>query len=456
MKRFRQAAVGWCGVFLAWAGTAAGDPAGSPSHSAAPLAGPLDFPAAVELALRQSPLLRQGMIQVDVRRLDERDGKAGYWPTVRLNADYLVDAPETVSEPFSLHLNTGDYNPVGAYFTSQACREIVRLAELTYLQAIADGLHQAAEMFLALSMLEQAQAIQAEQLDWARRHVAWWTNRMDQFGAPLESKVAEQELVSVQLEAEKTAIRQRQAKRNLAALLGFGADDPLPEVRTAQARSQVLEGFAAAAPDREKAENRALELKMLDIQLRLQKLGVKGAYAEYLPRPNFALRSSDPLSETQEQGLYFFAGLSVPIWDAGWRQRNVQRQKAVLEQRVLEKSTGQEAWRRRWIDACDQRELADAEAALADQRVRLAELNFSRQELAVASGREEWPALKIAQQQVAEARLKELDKTLAADSAALALRHLSRDLLDRYVVVSGLLDEALEPRSDPGDSNPKK
>ena len=419
--------------------------------AAADAPAPLDFPAAVELALRQSPLLRQGQIQLDVRHMDEREARSGYWPAVNLQVDYLINAPVSVSEPFSLHFNTGEYNPVGAYFSVQARREISLLAQLAYLQAIGDGLRQAGDLFLTLAALEQAKVLHAEQMDWGRRHVAWCANRTNQFGAPLELQTAEQELVALRLEGDRAAIQRRQALRNLAALLGFTADAPPPSLQLSAAREQVLGAPSATATDRDLAEGKALELHMLEIQLRLQKLGVTGAYAEFLPRPAFSLRSTDPLDETQEQGLYFSAGLAVPLWDAGRRRLNIHRQKAILEQRVLERDSGQEAWRRRWSEVCDQRELADAEAALADQRVRLAELNFSRQQMAFDAGREDWPALRAAQQHLAGMRLQALEKKLAADRAALALRHFSRDLLDRYVTVSNLLEETAFAGSDEGE-----
>jgi len=457
MRSFRYGILTLCWICWAWTGLVHAEsvPIHS-SNSIAEIDAPLDFSAAVALALQQSPLLRKGLIQLEVRHLDARDGRSGYLPSIYLHADYLIDAPETVKEPFSLQLTTGNYDPVGTYFTTQAQRELVHLAELTYLQAIADGLHRAGEIFLTLTALEEAQAIQSNQLDWARRNVAWWTNRMDQFGAPLELQVAEQELIGIQLEGEKIVIRQRQAKRNLSALLGLDADDPLPEVQTATARTQVLGGFLASTPDREEAEGRALELRLLGIQLRLQKLGVKGAYAEYLPRPTLGVRSSDPLNDSGLDGLYLFAGVSVPIWEVGRRRRNIRRQKAILEQREMEQESGEDAWRRRWIQACDHRELAEAEAALAAQRVQLAELNFTRQELAISSGRKNWPALKSAQQHRAVVRLQAVEKSLAADRAILTFRHLSRDLLDRYVRVSHLLDSPMEVWSDVGASDLEK
>ena len=416
----------------------------------------MDFPAVVDLALRQSPLLRQGRIQLDVRRMDERDGSTGYWPAVHLQADYLINAPGSVDRPASLHLTTGEYNPVGAYFTVQARREITRLAQLTYLQGISDGLQQAADLFLALAALDEAETIQTEQMEWARRHVDWCRGRVDQSGAPLDLQVAEQELAACRFEGERVAIRRRQALRNLAALMGFAVDETPPRFQTAAARAQVLEGYADVSADRDRAERRALELQMLAIQLRLQKLGVKGAYAEYVPRPVFLLRTTDPLNESEEDGLFFSAGLSVPLWDAGRRRINVQRQRAILDQRVLESENGREAWRRRWVDACDQRDLAVAEAALADQRVRLAELNFQRQQLAFDSGRDDWPALKIAHGQLTEARAHALETNLAADRATLSLRQLSRDLLDRYVVVDDLLDEEAKTWWSEDDANPDK
>ena len=444
-------------AIAACAGLADATPAArAESPAAAEAQTPLDFPAAVELALRRSPLLRQGQIQLEVRRMDEQDGRAGYWPAVHLQADYLINAPGSVTEPASLHLTTGEYNPVGAYFTVQAKREITRLAQLTYLQAIADGLQQAGELFLTLATLDQAKTLQAEQMEWGRRHLAWCANRTNQFGAPLELQTAEQELVALGLEGERLAIRQRQAKRNLAAMLGFEADETPPALQTAAARAQVLEGFANSPGDREQAERNALELQLLDVQLRLQKLGVKGAYAEFIPRPTFLLRTTDPLDESQEDGLFFSAGLSVPLWDAGRRRLNIHRQKAILEQRVLERSSGVEAWRRRWSDACDQRDLAAADAALATQRVRLAELNFQGQELAFDSGRADWPALNIAHRLLAEARAHALEMDLAADRAALALRNLSRDLLDRYVTVDDLLDPAADTWWDGDAMDPDK
>ena len=410
------------------------------SPAAAEARVPLDFPAAVHLALRHSPLLRQGQVQLEIRRLDEREGRAGYWPAVHLQADYLINAPGSVTEPASLHLTTGEYNPLGAYFTVQAKREITRLAQLTYLQGIADGLQQAADLFLSLATLDRAAALQAEQAEWCRRQVDWCRTRLERSGVPLDLQSAEQELAMSLLEGERLAIRRRQALRNLAALVGFEVDDPPPRFLTDAARAQVLEGFPAPPDDRARAEDNSLDLRLLDIHLRLQRLGVKGAYAEYIPRPTFLLRTTDPLDESQEDGLFFSAGLSVPLWDAGRRRINIHRQKAILEQRVLERSSGTEAWRRRWLDACDQRDIAAADSALAAQRVRLAELHFQRQESAFGTGLAEWPALQDAHRLLRDARARSLETDLAADRAALALRHLSRDLLDRFVTVEELLD----------------
>jgi len=457
MKGLLYGMMGLCWLGLAWTSPARAESFPLPaSNSVAEIEGPLDFSTAVALALRQSPALRNGLIQLEVRHLDKRDARARYLPSIYVHADYLIDAPDTVTEPFSLQVTTGNYDPLGAYFTTQAQQELVRLAELTYLQAIADGLRQAGEIFLTLAALEEAQTIQSEQMEWAGRNVAWWTNRMDQFGAPLEVQVAEQERIGIRLEGEKLVIRQRQAKRDLAALLGLDADAPLPEVQAATAREQVLGGVSDSTPDRERAESRALDLRLLEIRFRLQKLGVKGAYAEYLPHPTFGVRSSDPLSNTGLDGLYLFAGVSVPIWEVGRRRRNIRRQKAILEQREMEQESGEETWRRRWIQACDHRELAEAEAEQAAQRVRLAELNLTRQELAVSSGREEWPALKKAQYHLATVRLQAVEKSLALDRANLAFRHLGRDLLDRYVRVDGLLDRPLAAWSDIGVSHPEK
>jgi outer membrane protein TolC len=400
---------------------------------------PLDFPAAVDLALRRSPRLRQGFIQVEVVRMDERDGRAGYWPAIHLHASYLVDAPVTVDDPATLFLTTGEYNPVGAHFTTRARREITRLAQIAQLQGIADGLRQLGELFLTLDALDRAQAIQADQMEWATRHVAWCTNRLDQPGALLDLQAAEQDMIAVRLEGVRTTIRRRQTLRALAELLGFGADEELPALQTATARAWLR--IDADSPNRDDAEDRALDLRILEIQLRLQRLGVKGAYADYLPRPTFNVRTADPLDDNAEDGWYVTAGLSIPLWDGGRRRTQICRQKAVLEQKLIARDHGRDAWKRGWDQAADLRELAAADAALAAQRVRLAQLNLSRIELAQQAGREEWPALKSAQQLLAAARLAALEQELAADRAALALRHLGRELLDRFVAVSNLIGD---------------
>lgn len=429
-------------VLAAWGGLAGAPPAAAASSNAATQAvAPADFPALVALGLRQSPALRHGLIELDVRRLDEEDGRAGYWPAVYLQAGYLINAPSSSERPYALHLTTGEYNPVGAYFTARARREISRLARIAHLQGMAEGLRQAGELFLSLAALERAGTIQRERIAGARRSVAWCTRRLGGGGTTLELRAAEQELAARRLEAEQLAVRQRQARRRLGALLGLPADAPLPPLRTAGARAQVL-GDLALPPDRDRAERLALDLLALEIQIRLQELGVRGAYAEYLPRPSFNLRTTDPLDETQEHGLFFSVSLSMPLWDAGRRRRNVERQKALLAQRGLDRAEGRAAWRRAWEEARDQAVLAAADAALAAGRVRLAELTVERATAAVSAGQETWPALHAARQAAAVARLQALELQLAADRDQLALRHLGRELLDRYVRVADLVEEA--------------
>jgi outer membrane protein TolC len=396
----------------------------------------VDFDRGVRLALVRSPFFTRSSLEIEVKRLDEKDSKFDLVPPVTFRTQYYVDQPSDVrGRPYSLSFLSTNYNPVESYFSLQARKLITQIAVLAHMQVISEGIRKLAKMFLEMEALHQAAARQDNLIDLARQNLAFLQKRLH-LGAitSLEIKVAQQELAGAQAEKEHIIYSQNRLRDNLRAFIGLKAGQPL-ELDYKEARRQVLGAFDKGAANLEQAKTHSYELKIAALKKELQNYNILLAKARLLPSIFIGATSPDPLT-SNSRGLFFSVGLDVPVWDGFKRLRNISRQKTIMRQFEAETQEKEMGLADQWQEAQENVRAADASRKAARAQEELARLKERQSQIRYHSGGEPLAVYLDGRKILAEAQKNTFLKNLDYDLALVKLRQLSGDLDASYVDAS--------------------
>lgn len=398
--------------------------------------GPVNFDRAVRLAIRRSPYFTKSSLEIEIKRLDEKDSKYDLIPPVTFRTQYYVSQPSEIhNRAYSLNFISSSYNPVESYFTLQARKMITQIAILSHMQVISEGIQKLARMFLQLEALQQATARQEDLIDLARQNLAFLQKRM-QLGTvtSLEIKVAEQELAGAQAEKEHIASSQTRLRDNLRAFIGLKGGQPL-ELDCKDARRQVMGTFEPGAANLEQAKNHSYELKIAALQKELQQYNILLAKAKLLPSFFMGAQNPDPLT-SNTRSMFFSVGLEIPVWDGFKRLRNVSRQKTILRQ--FEAATNEKGifMNDLWQETQENVRSADASRKSAQAQEELARLKERQADIRYNSGGEPLSVYLDGRKGLMEAQKNSFLKALDYDLAVIKLRQLSGDLDATYVDAS--------------------
>ena len=191
----------------------------------------MDFDTCARLAIRQSPFLTKSDLEIQVRRLDESDSKADFFPSLNFRTRYyLTDLSQagSGSSPYSLDFISDPYSPVEAYFSLQVRKLITRIAILNHLKVISEGLQRLGRMFLEMDAMTQVAQVQTELIQLAEKNLTYTQERQKiGQGTALEIKVAAQELEVARLHQRQLLEDQRKIKESIRAYLAWPANQEL-------------------------------------------------------------------------------------------------------------------------------------------------------------------------------------------------------------------------------------
>jgi outer membrane protein TolC len=397
-------------------------------------ASPMTFDEAVKIAISQSPVFTKSSVQVDIMRMDETDRRYGMVPPLTFRTMYYLNRPEnTGGKPYSLSFSMDPYNPFGTYYSLQAQKVATQMAILSHLQVISTGLERLGAFYLGQESLKKKVAYQKALVDLDRESLTYAENRLSiGTGTSLEVKVAQQELQLAQGELEQLGLGE---KRNLAQIKRFLGLPPPAEFNPDlhNCRRQVLGDFNPATATVEHAKNHNYEMKILDLQRKLQGFKVLMAKAKIMPNILFNTQTPDPLNATTGNGLYVGVGLEIPVWDGFQRIRDVSRQKAVLKQVDANKEDKTGSLENIWSSRADSLQAKSGILKIAQAKEELVRLKAHQNEVRYQSGEVTLPVFLESRKQVLEAQKETLTANLDYDLAVLTLRELSGDLGNTYV-----------------------
>jgi outer membrane protein TolC len=431
----------FCGILLAWPlgcpQPAAGAEAAPPPPAPEPLTGSRDFDACVQLALRQSPFFTKSALEIEVRRLDEKDSKSDLFPSLTGSARYYVTQPSnpSVSNPlnYSLAVSTGDYNPLLAYLSLKANRIVTQIATLGHLKAVSKGIDLLGKAFLELGTLEKMAQLQAQASEQAKDNLRYIRERQ-RLGelSPLEVQIAAQELEVAKAEQEGLAITKARLMEGIRNFLGLKPDEPL-HLQVKEARRQVLGDFDPKKVSVKDAEERAFDVRIKRMAKELQTWNITVAKMKFVPSVNMSLQSPDPLTLTGIRGAFVSVGISFPIFDGFKRVRNIGRQKTVLEQFASEEDAVGRDLSLKWREGEEKVNITAAALRTAQASAELARLKETQGETLYRSAEKDYSLVMKARQTRIKAQMDALKKAMEHDQAVLALRSLSGDLVYHYV-----------------------
>jgi outer membrane protein TolC len=398
--------------------------------------GPTDFDKSVALALKQSPFFTKSSLEIEIRRLDEKDSKSEMFPSLTGTARYFPVQPKndfTGTIDYSYGVSTGDYNPIFGYLSLKAKRVITQIATLAHMKVISAGIERLGKAFLQLNAADTLANLRAQATELSRENLRY-VKEQQRLGqvTPLEVQIASQEAEVATAEQDVLISSRSRTQAAIKEFLGLRPDQPL-QLDTSQARRQVLNEFDPKNANLPEAENRNFDIRIKKLSQDLQAWNVTLAKMKFIPSVNVAVQSQNPLSYNGVQGAYFSLGLSFPIFDGFKRFRNIDRQKKALKQFASEETVKSDELASKWREAEENFTAAATALRVSQAQAELARLKESQAETLYRTAEKDYSVLLMARQNRVKAQMNAVKKVLDYDLALLELRQLSGDLVYHYV-----------------------
>lgn len=398
------------------------------------LSAPADFHTLVHLALRQSPYFSRSALEIELRRLDEKDSKSDYLPSITLRTKFYPHQPSRAGRinerDYTLDVAIESYNPLVAHYSVKIRQLLKEMAVLSHLSIISEGLRQMGNTLLELWALGRLAGVQ-DRLGEVNRQEQTYLRRLADLGqaSPLEVRIAVQEGEVVQGEKARLVSAQKRLRERLRDFVGLAPDQTL-EIDVPRARPQVL--GPGDPVDWSRLQPRSFDSRIEARKKELQSWNITLAKLRLLPGLTAALQTPDPLAVTGVRGYFLSVGLTWPVFDGFKRLRDVSRQKTLLAQTEAEGAVKDSDFRARWREAVDKLAQAAAARELARSQAELARLKERQAELRHQGG-EPLPVLLAATRGRLAAEAELIRKELEHDQALLEVRHLSGELVKAYV-----------------------
>jgi outer membrane protein TolC len=400
-------------------------------------AGSIDFDTAARIAIRQSPLLTKSDLEIQIRRLDEKDSKSDFFPAFNFRTQYFVNDVtvngQSLYSKYSLNFTSAPYSPWEAYFSLQARKLVTKIVILTHLKVISQGLNLLGTAFLQLDTLAKMAQVQQESIQLFEKQLNFMQERQKiGQGSALEIKVASQELQVAKLALKQLLEGQNKYKRSIRAYLGCPPDQEL-HLDLASSRHQILGRYENLQQFEDVSPDVTIDLKIQAIKKELQKYNIILAKTKMLPTLFVGFQNPDPLSFVQSNSMFFYLGASIPVWDGFKRLRNVSRQKIVLKQVEAEASEAENDFREKWRDAQINASDFASKLEMSQNQLELASLRERQTEIRYNTMGEPLSVYLDGEKGVRDAKKNVIMKTLEYDLSKLNLRHLADDMVSKYV-----------------------
>ncbi|WP_449242510.1 TolC family protein, partial [Desulfovibrio sp.] len=209
------------------------DQSSAPAAPPAPLENTVvDFASCIRLAVERSPYLQSPSLEIQVKKLDEKDAWYRMFPN--LNFTLLSDrkiagedtsTSKTGDSSLTLGLTSGSYNPIAAWIQHDAQKDVTRLAKMGAVLALQEVIQQIATAFITLDYLERQLALRRDIIDLNERALVFATKLENIHTSQIDIKIALQKKNLAQTEYDMALALKGQVLMSLRDLLGLGPYD---------------------------------------------------------------------------------------------------------------------------------------------------------------------------------------------------------------------------------------
>lgn len=425
---------------------------GQDGVEAAPLPGaqltrlrsPARFDECVRVALAQSPILEKSSIEIDAKRLDVNDTRAQFIPTLIINTTYWFSQPPLSSKaaedrrkPYSITFSSGAYNPIMTLFEIQAREEMVKIAIYSHMKVIGEGLLRLGTDFLQLAQFDELSKVNRENLEVARKNLEFVKTRMGMGQAtPLDVRIADQQYSLLKIQDEQYSAQRSIIMDDVKFLLGIPFSDKIT-LDYSKAIEQVLDNFSPTDIRDDKIRKNAFELRIADIERKLQDKNIAVSYVKLLPTFNFVFQTVDPINTTAaaaKNDLQFYPGITMSLPLDWWtKSRDVNRQYQKKSQLDATVKTKEFQVSSNVQTALSKLSKANADLRAAKAKEDLAVLQAQLADARYKAGTADFDAVVNEQKNLISQRETTIFSEYQRAIAMLNLRHAAGDLQENYI-----------------------
>lgn len=349
---------------------------------------PLTLDDCIRTALTSSPYMKVEGLSIDMKRIDAENEWYHMFPSVNLNlsSNVPVGGKNDKKSSYTITLTSGEYDPISAYFEHDAQLEMVALAKLEKLKTATELIESIAMVFTLKDSLGDILDAYERLESMARENLSYVTKAFPNTPTvPLEVRLAEHKIRQIKVEKAKISREFANHLIRLKRLLGIPAEMKV-DLDTAGVEQEIFQGFNPSGVPYSLVKNNSIYEKMNRSRQKLAGYGVYAAWADYVPKFNFSVRTPDPINNdsSSDDSYYLTFSASVPLVRWGELGRNVDKaelkEKWARQTGRVEDLKQEDAWyqaRSKVEELKGDMDIAEAECDMRKMSVRRAEILFN-------------------------------------------------------------------------------
>lgn len=414
-----------------------------------PHTGALDFADCIRLAVERSPYLKGPALEIQVKKLDEKDAWYHLFPSLfftllsdrKIAGDDDSSTMKTGEASLTLGLSSGAYNPIAAWIQYDTQKDITRLAKMGALLSLQEIIQQIATAYTTLDYLERQIALRREILDVNERSLVYATKLEHIHTSPIDIKIAIQKKNLAQTEYTMAVMLRGQILINLRSILGMSPYELIqPDTRSF---CELIKNYNPDGYRYEYAEQNNIRMQMQALKAILSEKEVTAQWIKALPTFSLGIRQPDKVnnqtdSDTKE--YYFSSSMQIPIWQWGETSRAFDRAEIKKRQTQYDNESDRLRFRSSWMmkqmEAQQQRALSE----LAESEVDLAKLSWEKRQVEFRAGQIPYKDALATELAVVQAKLRANELRKNYYTSLILMVSDTGDLMRRFVNIEDYAD----------------
>nr|WP_319543141.1 TolC family protein [uncultured Pseudodesulfovibrio sp.] len=341
----------------------------------------------VKKVLLESPYMQMHDLSIEIKGLDADDAWYRMFPKIDLglSSNIPIGGKNSNGSSFSVTLTSGGYDPISASLAHDAQLDMTILAKYAKLQSASDLLENVVTFYIREAAYAELLDCYDRLIKEARELYAFSAKMYpDAPTVPLEVQLANHRVKQIELEREKLVKTHTTQLARLKRMIDVPAEQRI-ELAAIDVERDVFQGFNPNTTTFEEVRRNSLQEKMARISAKLAEHNILVAWAKYIPKFSFNVRTPDPVNNSSDDDSYYFTiGMSVPLWHWGELGRGRDRARKQKQKTLLKNKAEVLAWEDQWFylrsrfqEQVGTEKLAWAEVELRQLQVRKNEILFN-------------------------------------------------------------------------------